>query len=339
MSSRHERPDQSRMFEYQTSNAVNQSTDAVHANVCTAMSWFASRSQRQNAIDMYLSTDDEGEDGGPKRSAAQMAKEEALHRSQLARARKLAQRRMDRHEEREIERAFAVLDNVPEKESSPLFGSRKKSKPELGPALNPYIDHEALEVGDSDSNLADVDGDNDTFIASDSSPITVSNIEITREDDDGGCGRKRKQKPSQRGRSRRCQEEKVAFESEEESDGGSRQEGATMYEDFVASREAVEAQIAEDAAKRWRYQFCDSSDDEPNTSNRNGDECSGGEMEVEEETSFSSVETQTQAYAMKRRSHHFGDSSDEEQPSVGSSCGEMEAEVEASFSSVVGPGV
>ena len=276
---------------------------------------------RQDALDIYLSTDDEGGDGSlqhTKRSAVQMAKEEALIRAQLARAKKLAQKRMDRHEERESERVFAVLDNVSEREAAQLHGSRRTSQPKFDPALNPYIDHEALEVGDSDSDLAhdDDDKDNDTFIASESSTITVSTAVDTNNKIDRECRRNRKQNARQ-GWSRPCHEVTVAFNYEEDSDDGSSQEGGTLYEDFVASREAVEAQI-DAAMKRKRYQVCDSSDEErtslrshskmaKNTkskrcqsrdssedenstlSRRNRDDGSGVDTEVEEEASFSSV--------------------------------------------------
>jgi hypothetical protein len=117
-----------------------------------------------------------------------------------------------------------------------------------------------------------------------------------------------------------------------------------MYDDFVASREAVEAQIAADAVKRRRYQFCDSSDEEQPISGSKGGDSGGGEMEAEVEASFSSVEAQSQVDAIKRRRYQFFHSSDEEQSSFGcnsddGSSRKMEAEEEADFSSVVGLGV
>ena len=50
---------------------------------------------------------------------------------------------------------------------------KKNSRLPLDPALNPHIDHEAVEAGDSDSDLLH---DSDGFLASDSSFTTAEPI-------------------------------------------------------------------------------------------------------------------------------------------------------------------
>lgn len=69
-------------------------------------------------VDCYLATDDEA-DASPdhyRKSSGRAAAEEAWQRAELNRARKLAHQRMDRHEAHERARAFAVLDNVSERD-------------------------------------------------------------------------------------------------------------------------------------------------------------------------------------------------------------------------------
>ena len=195
---------------------------------------------------------------------------------------------MDRHEALLRARAFATLDNVTERESPNWMEMKKNSGLPLDPALNPHIDHEAVEAGDSDSDLAQ--DDNDSFIASDSSLVTVSTT------DNGSRG-------EEKGKSRVTGREETAACCEWDYDGTSdhsSQEGETLYDDFVASRKVIEAQIDADERKRKRYQFCESSDEDQTISSNNSysgscgnsendSEMSRGKMEAEEEASFSSV--------------------------------------------------
>ena len=231
-------------------------------------------------VDCYLSTDDEAE-ASPhhcRKSSGKAVAEEAQQRAELNRARMLAHQRMDRHEAHERARAFAVLDNVSERESPSCREMKNNSRSPLDPALNPHIDHEAAEVGDSDSDLLH---DNDSSLASDSSFFTADTI------DDGSSG-----KEKGKGASR---EETVASECLDGSDDDKSQDGETFYDDIVASREAIEAQIDAEEKKRKRYQFCDtSSDEEPSLSGNNSDRGSSNsrgscDIETEEEASFSSV--------------------------------------------------
>jgi hypothetical protein len=211
--------------------------------------------------------------------------EEVVQRAELNRARKLAHQRMVRYEAQERARAFAVLDNVSEGELPSWRGRRNNTRSKLDPALNPHIDHEAVEAGDSDSDLQQ---DNDSFIRSDSSFISDSNIEnesLGAEEESGKNGNQRAPTNVHHG-----QLKSVEFEWEDRSDGSSSDQECTMYEDFAASREVIEAQIDADEKKRKRYQFCDSTDEEQSISNNNqDDESSSVELETEEEASFSSV--------------------------------------------------
>jgi len=206
--------------------------------------------------------------------------DEALHRAELNRARKLAQQRINQQEARERARAFAVLDNVSERESFSCPERRKKRRSKLlDPALNPHIDHEAVEAGDSDS---DVQRENDSFIASDSSINTDNNIENRRrgvEDESGSHGNQHA--PINEGDG---PPKSVQFKREENSDASSSDQECVMYEEFAASREVVEAQIVAEERKRKRYMFCDSTDEDGSTKDH-----SIAEEETEEEASFSSV--------------------------------------------------
>ena len=240
-------------------------------------------------VDCYLATDDEADDESPnhyRKPSGRAAAEEALQRAELNRARKLAHQRMDRHEAHERARAFAVLDNVSERESPIYHEMKDNSRPALDPALNPHIDHEAVEAGDSDSDLlrdsdSDLLHDSDSFLASDSSCTTVGMV------DDGSRG-------NENGKGGSNRKETVSSEREDGSDESS-QEGETFYDDIVASREVIEAQIDEEEKKRKRYQFCDtSSDEEQSSSDNNSDHGSSNsqgscDIETEEEASFSSV--------------------------------------------------
>jgi len=207
--------------------------------------------------------------------------DEALHRAELNRARKLAQQRINQQEARERARAFAVLDNVSERESFSCPERRKKRRSKLlDPALNPHIDHEAVEAGDSDS---DVQRENDSFIASDSSINTDNNIENRRrgvEDESGSHGNQHA--PINDGDA--GPPKSVQFKREENSDASSSDQECVMYEEFAASREVVEAQIVAEERKRKRYMFCDSTDEDGSTKDH-----SIAEEETEEEASFSSV--------------------------------------------------
>ena len=228
--------------------------------------------RRQTRHDGYLSPNTDTE-------------EEAQQRAELNRARKLAQQRMDRHEAHERARAFAVLDNVSERESPSWREMKTTSRSKFDPALNPHIDHEAVEAGDSDS---DVQRDNDSFIASDSSVTTVSTVE------NGSCGEEKKGGSGGIQHTHHGilgQEKATEFAQEDGSDDRSEEADDTLYDDFAASREVVEAQIDADEKKRKRYQFCDSTDEEESTSSSNQDEeaSHSSTLETEEEASFSSI--------------------------------------------------
>lgn len=108
--------------------------------------------------DEYLATDDEGDDDAVSshRSLSQRRETEAIQRAELARARKLVSRRVNEHELKETSRVFSMLDNVSEKEPCSfgygLHGRERRAG--LDPSRNQFIDNEAIEVGDDDSDIA-----------------------------------------------------------------------------------------------------------------------------------------------------------------------------------------
>jgi len=228
------------------------------------------RHWEENAVDMYLSTDDEGDGSrrNRKKSGAKASTNKQLA-IELERAKQVAFRRMERHQAMEMERAFAVLDNVPERESAALRGQWKKAKSPLDAAHNPFIDNEAVEAGESDSDMEEANSkmqEEDSFTG-EGSPSVSDSVSIVDS------------------LSQAMSLPSVGGMSDEASDDS---EDCTMYDDFIASRDVVRAQIQAEDSKRKRHQFCDSSSEEDQSSSHS---CSGnsGSMETEEEASFSSV--------------------------------------------------
>ncbi len=234
------------------------------------------------------------------------SEDEAQVRAELNRARRIAYQRMDRHEAHEQDRAFAVLDNVSERECPSWREVGKMKRAKLDPSLNPHIDFEAVEVGDSDSDLQH--DDRDSFIASDGSIISDSHTENRsppKENKTVGANPDSLQR--------------VELEWEEHSSGATGEPECTLYEEFVASRKVVEAQIAAEERKRKRYMFCDSTDEE--------------DEDVEDGNSKLS-----RAEAEEEASNSDHSRAEAEEEASNSDHSRAEAEEEASFSSVVGTG-
>lgn len=223
--------------------------------------------------DRYLSTDDEGNStpSAKGRSKGQRAREEAALRAELARARQLAHERIGRDEQNRAKRDFALLDNVSEKESPSWQKRSRASGPHLDPALNPHIDHEAIEVGDSDSDL--LHDDSSTTYSEEDSPA-VKQPSLGK-----NCGQRAR--PARETMHRL--EKYVGEDSDDDKD-------CTMYDDLTASRKVLEAQIlAEERAKR-RRQFCDSSsEDDPSECSSSCTSNATEDDDDEEEASLSSV--------------------------------------------------
>ena len=230
---------------------------------------------------MYLSTDDEG-DGNPslRERARNVAKESAVQQAELAQARRLAHRRMERHEVLEIERAFAVLDNVQEGDLRPVKNNRSKTKPQLNPSHNPYIDNEADEARQSDSDLAEEESfDSGTSLSdSDATMGGLANLDILSYTTDN---------------------EALVYGSDESI---STQEFPTLYENYSASRQLMEAQIQREQKEKAGSSRYSSDDSNQHTDSASGDEDteddsdqqvystdSDSETDMEFEASFSGV--------------------------------------------------
>jgi len=215
--------------------------------------------------DMYLSTDDEG-DGHPfhKKKARNIDKEEA----ELAQAKEVAHQRMKRHEVMEIERTFAVLDNVREGETFQLKNKRpQQPKCGLNPALNPYIENEAAEAKESDSDLADEESFESATFSVDSDMSTVETEEKFHQ----------------------CLKSDHSPPLSDHSDTAGQSDSSILYENYCASRELVEAQIQKEQKQTFRYQSSNSSSINTNhhTHSTSSDSASDSGMELE--ASFSSV--------------------------------------------------
>jgi len=203
--------------------------------------------------DRYLSTDDEGT-GTPltkAQSQAQRDKQEAVQRAELARARQVAHKRIGQHEQNQTKRAFAVLDNVSERESPSWKSRSRRVGTRFDPALNPHIDNEAAEAGDSDSDLL---GDDSLSASSeeeeDNRPEkNRPHLHLDIKDSDSTD-------PSVPTR-------RIAHLLGKNSSANSDSDNEdTMYEDFSASREAVQAQIVAEAMAQNQQHCCDSSSSE-----------------------------------------------------------------------------
>lgn len=174
--------------------------------------------------DTYLSTDDEGdEDSLLPKVARKRSKKQALEQEELALAKRVAKCRIERHEIMEIERAFAVLDNVQEGKSYRQRNRHSKSKPQLNPRQNPFIQNEAVEVGDSDSDLANEESFDTLNVSGQSNTSSASGDNET----DSKLSPPISQKQS----------------TSSDSDLSDSEDWPTLYENYCASRELMEAQI------------------------------------------------------------------------------------------------
>jgi len=205
------------------------------------MSWY--RAEEPGDADMYLSTDDEG-DGQPRppKKARDVNKEAALQAAELARAKRVAHRQMDRVDVMEIERAFAVLDNVREGDLNLQKFNRSKSKPRLDPSLNPYIDDEAAEARQSDSDMADEESLDSapSSSGSDGTMEGLANLEISHRSTDS---------------------KSLADKSDLSI---STQDFPTLYENYCASREQMEAQIQQEEKEKARLHSSSGVSDDRN---------------------------------------------------------------------------
>jgi len=242
-------------------------------------------------LDMYLSTDDEGDDGHP--SHQRTVRDEENDAAELARAKRAARRQMERVEIMEIERAFAALDNIRVDDTRLRKSKRAKSKPWLDPSNNRYIDNEAVEAGQSDSDLS-VDSDS-----------TTSRSDGTME------GLKSKQWPGNLGDELSADSGSTTSRSDgtmkglenlevhtqlsdnvgmDDRSNSEPDDFPTLYDNYCASRQLLEAQIQKERKLTARYdssssissecsdQHCDSL----NSDNEN-------DTDTEVEASFSSV--------------------------------------------------
>lgn len=236
-----------------------------------------------SALDTYLSTDDE-EDVvlmHPKK-ACKGSKKEALQLAELSQAKRVAQRRMERQEIMEIERAFAVLDNVQERAVPPLRKNHySRSNPQLNPRHNPFIENEAVEVGESDSDLADEESF-DTL--------------RSRSDADTAMDEEEDSKPSPP----ISQNQSLAAES----DLSDVDDWPTLYENYSASRQLMEAQIQKEQMETNGYHSGSESTRSNDTDIQSGSDSTssdsdqyshsntsddGSDTSMEVEASFSSV--------------------------------------------------
>jgi len=231
---------------------------------------WAGQDERGNNLDTYLSTDDEG-DGSPlhRNKARNMAEEAAHQQAELARAKRMAHRQIEYQKDMEIERAFAVLDNVREGETRLQRQKNKpaKSKSQLKPSDNCFIDDEAAEAGESDSDMGDEESFNSENL------FTQSDISTSVEEE---------QMPeifsgSSHVPTLNCQSEACGQGNH-----------PTMYEDYSASRELTEAQIQQEQKEKMRHEFCNSSSDDCCSASID-DSDDASETDTELEASFSSV--------------------------------------------------
>lgn len=231
------------------------------------------------ALDKYLSTDDEEDEDSsfhPKK-ARNGCKKDAQQQAELAQAKRVAHRRMERQEIMEIERAFAALDNVREGAGHLRESRYSKSKSQLNPLQNPFIENEAAEVRDSDSDLADEESF-DSLISS-SQPDTS-----TEEEED-------------------LMPSPPISQNQSISSGFDQEDCPILYENYSASRKQMEAQIQQEqmlskghqsgsdsTSSNGSYQHSDSASasdtDEFSYSNISGND---SETSMELEASFSSV--------------------------------------------------
>ena len=72
---------------------------------------------------------------------------------ELAKARRVASIHIDKHEKNESERVFSLLDNISEANAPSFYHDCSRKKSNLNPSHNQFIDFEAEEVGDDDSNI------------------------------------------------------------------------------------------------------------------------------------------------------------------------------------------
>jgi len=200
-----------------------------------------------------LATDDE-EEGSPQTTVcthSHRKKIDAQRKAQLARARILAQKRMDKHELNEEARILSVLDNVSEKESPAAAQyCYKWERSGLKPSSNPYIEDEAIEVGDDDSDLnTSASSGDDSFINDSDEESTFSEREASH--------------PRKRHKGSKAQE----VENKEDPDSTSgvgcaasdESDGEVMYEDFSASRAATLKSIE---GGEWRKRSLHSWEDD-----------------------------------------------------------------------------
>lgn len=188
--------------------------------------------------DGYLATDDEGDDfpGCCKDClvAQQQEKDnDARQRVALAKAREVASRRIEKHERNESDRVFSLLDNISEANAHSFYQHLGRKKRNLSPSHNPFIDFEAVEVGDDDSDIV-ADGTKKGEIDGDSSFINDSDSD---EQEDKSLSTS---PPSKRccvhGNSKLAPYQHSSDHSTADS---GESEGELLYEDFSASREVT----------------------------------------------------------------------------------------------------
>jgi len=227
-------------------------------------------------LDMYLSTDDEGDDG--LFIHQKKARDEDKEAAELAQAKRAARRQMERQEIMEIERQFAVLDNI--RVGDPRLqkkNNRLKSKSHLDPSDNPYINYEAAEARDSDSDLADEES-----FASETSSL-YSDVSLGGQDKAEMCSPTTKNEfPSSK-----------TFPADGSDLSEPEDEFPTLYENYCASRQVVEAQIQQELKEQVGNQSSSSSSSISSYHNdqnmRSSSIDDGSETDMEVEASFSSV--------------------------------------------------
>lgn len=201
--------------------------------------------------DDFIDTDDESSSSMAQQKSKQCTKNEKYNSkdvAELEQAKQLAFQRMEENEEHEEARVFSLLDNLSDNisYSQHIAISRKKSS--CQPQENQFIDFEAKEVGDDDSDiLADGDENDESFI-------------------DDNCFddvQKQPSQPSSLGQHRQLLD-KVEVGAKMESysghcgsDSDSDDEGI-LYEDFSASREKTLQKLVKSVYKRPAH-FLDES--------------------------------------------------------------------------------
>ena len=228
------------------------------------------RHQERGFSDMYLSTDDEGDEDSFHKKKARKGDWDAIQEAELAQAKRVAGRRMERHENMEIERAFAVLDNVREGEAHVRRSRYSKPRSHLNPLHNPFIENEAVEVADSDSDLAE----DESFDTLNLSRAGTS----TDEENDS--------KPSPP----ISQKQSVGSGS----DLSDIDDWPTLYENYTASRTMMEAQIQQEQKQAKSSQSSnDSISSMSSSSDDQFSDCSTSDNDVESsmelEASFSTL--------------------------------------------------